>query len=143
MLRSIPNKLFGVLTMFGAIGLLFLVPWLDMSKVRSMRYRPAAKIYYAFFILTVLVLGWCGGKEPDDVVIKTGVDASGDPVGLSVTVFSRFFVLYYYAYFLVILPLLGLREKTLPVPDTISTPVLSRGSSAIPAGAMAQAEKKG
>jgi ubiquinol-cytochrome c reductase cytochrome b subunit len=143
MLRSIPNKLFGVLTMFGAIGLLFLVPWLDRSKVRSMRYRPAAKIYYAFFILTVLVLGWCGGKEPDDVVIKTGVDAAGDPVGLSVTVFSRFFVLYYYAYFLAVLPLLGLREKTLPVPDTISTPVLSHGPSAIPAGAMAQAEKKG
>jgi ubiquinol-cytochrome c reductase cytochrome b subunit len=143
MLRSIPNKLLGVLTMFGAIGMLFLVPWLDLSKVRSMRYRPAAKIYFAFFIATVMILGWCGGKEPDDVVIKTGVDAAGDPVGLSVTVFSRFFVLYYYCYFLLVLPLLGLREKTKPVPDTISTPVLSHGGAAIPAGAAAQAEKKG
>ena len=108
-----------------------------------MRYRPAARIFFLLFLLTVLILGWCGGKEPDDVVIKTGVDASGDPVGLSVTVFSRVFVLYYYAYFLLVLPLLGLREKPLPVPETISTPVLSHGSAAIPAGAAAQAEKKG
>ncbi len=143
MLRSIPNKLLGVATMFGAIGLLFLTPWLDTSKVRSMRYRPAARIFFLLFIVTVLILGWCGGKEPDDVVVKTGVDASGDPVGLSVTVFSRVFVLYYYAYFLAVLPILGLRERPLPVPETISTPVLSHGSAAIPAGAAAQAEKKG
>ena len=143
MLRAVPNKLFGVLTMFGAIALLFLTPWLDTSKVRSMRYRPAARTFYILFIAVVLFLGWCGGKEPDDVVIKTGVDASGDPVGLSVTVVSRILALYYYAYFLLVMPILGLRETALPVPETISTPVLSHGSSGFPVGAAAQAEKKG
>jgi len=143
MLRSVPNKLFGVIAMFGAIALLFVVPWLDTSKVRSMRYRPAARIFFAIFVVSVLVLGWCGGKEPDDVVIAIGRDAAGDPTGLSVTVFSRFFVLYYYGYFLLVLPILGLREKVLPVPDTISTPVLSHGGSALPTGATAEASKKG
>jgi quinol-cytochrome oxidoreductase complex cytochrome b subunit len=130
-------------TMFGAIAMLFVVPWLDTSKVRSMRYRPAAKIFFAIFILSVLVLGWCGGKEPDDVVLAVGRDAAGDPTGLSVTVFSRFFVIYYYAYFLLVLPILGLREKPLPQPETISTPVLSHGGSALPAGGTAEASKKG
>jgi quinol-cytochrome oxidoreductase complex cytochrome b subunit len=143
MLRSVPNKLFGVVTMFGAIAMLFVVPWLDTSKVRSMRYRPAAKIFFAIFILSVLVLGWCGGKEPDDVVLAVGRDQAGDPTGLSVTVFSRFFVLYYYAYFLLVLPILGLREKPLPQPETISTPVLSHGGAALPAGGTAEASKKG
>ena len=77
------------------------------------------------------------------MVIPIGHDAFGDPTGLSVTVFSRFFVLYYYAYFLLVLPLLGLRERPLPVPDTISTPVLSRGGHALPLGAAAEASKKG
>jgi quinol-cytochrome oxidoreductase complex cytochrome b subunit len=143
MLRSIPNKLFGVMTMFGAIAMLFAVPWLDTSKVRSMRYRPAAKVFFALFILSTLILGWCGSKEPGDVVIPLGHDAFGDATGLSITVFSRPFVIYYYAYFLLVLPILGLREKTLPVPDTISTPVLSHGGAALPAGAAAEASKKG
>jgi quinol-cytochrome oxidoreductase complex cytochrome b subunit len=142
-LRSVPNKLFGVGAMFGAIGMLFLLPWLDTSKVRSMRYRPVAKVCFGLFILSVLVLGWCGGKEPDDVVLALGHDAAGDPTGLSVTTFSQFFVAYYYGYFLLIMPILGLREKTLPVPDTISTPVLSHGGHALPSGATAEASKKG
>ena len=50
-LRAVPDKLMGVLAMFGAIGMLFVLPWLDTSKVRSMRYRPTARIY--FFILIV------------------------------------------------------------------------------------------
>jgi quinol-cytochrome oxidoreductase complex cytochrome b subunit len=143
MLRSVPNKLFGVVTMFGAIAMLFAVPWLDTSKVRSMRYRPAARIFFALFIFSTLVLGWCGGKEPDDVVLAVGRDAAGDPTGLSVTVFSRFFVIYYYAYFLLVLPILGLREKPLPIPETISTPVLSHGGAALPVGGTAEASKKG
>jgi quinol-cytochrome oxidoreductase complex cytochrome b subunit len=144
-LRSIPNKLFGVAFMFAAVLSLFAVPWLDTSKVRSMRYRPTARVYFLFFIATVLVLGWCGSKEPDDVVIATGHDAAGDPTGLSVTVFSRFFVAYYFAYFYLVLPILGFVEKTRPVPDTISSPVLSASGHgiALPAGAAAEASKKG
>jgi quinol-cytochrome oxidoreductase complex cytochrome b subunit len=143
MLRSVPNKLLGVLTMFGAIALLFVVPWLDTSKVRSMRYRPMMRWFFFAFIVVTLILGWCGSKEPDDIVWKWGTAPNGDPTGLSVTTFSQPLAVYYYAYFLVVLPLLGVFEKPLTPPDTISTPVLSHGSMAMPAGATAQAEKKG
>jgi ubiquinol-cytochrome c reductase cytochrome b subunit len=143
MLRAVPNKLLGVLTMFGAIALLFVTPWLDTSKVRSMRYRPAMRWFFFAFILVTLTLGWCGSKEPADVVLKLGSAPNGDPTGVTVTTFSQFLAVYYYAYFLVVLPLLGFTEKTLTPPATISTPVLSHGSTALPAGAPAQAEKRG
>jgi ubiquinol-cytochrome c reductase cytochrome b subunit len=143
MLRAVPNKLLGVLTMFGAIALLFVVPWLDTSKVRSLRYRPTMRWFFFAFILVTLTLGWCGSKEPADVVIKLGTAPNGDPTGLTVTTFSQFLAVYYYAYFLVVLPLLGFTEKTLTPPETISTPVLSHGSTALPVGAPAQAEKRG
>ena len=51
-LRSVPQKLFGVLAMFGSIAMLFAVPWLDTSKVRSMRYRPTARVFFIFFVLS-------------------------------------------------------------------------------------------
>jgi len=143
MLRAVPNKLLGVLTMFGAIALLFAVPWLDTSKVRSLRYRPAMRWFFFAFILVTLTLGWCGSKEPNDVVIRLGTAPNGDPTGINVTLFSQPLAVFYYAYFLVVLPLLGLTEKTLTPPETISTPVLSRGSVAMPVGAPAQAEKRG
>ena len=82
MLRAVPDKLFGVMTMFGAIALLFAVPWLDTSKVRSMRYRPAARTFFLIFIAVTLMLGWCGSKEPDDVVIATGVAEILGGIGL-------------------------------------------------------------
>jgi quinol-cytochrome oxidoreductase complex cytochrome b subunit len=143
MLRAVPDKLLGVLTMFGAIAVLFITPWLDTSKVRSMRYRPTARWFFIIFILVALGLGWCGGREPDDVVIAIGKTASGDPTGFSVVWLSRILAIYYYAYFLLVMPILGLTEKTLPVPDGISSPVLSSGGAAVPAGAAASPEKKG
>ena len=144
MLRAVPIKLMGVATMFGAIALLFAVPWLDTSKVRSMRYRPAARTFFLLFIAVTLTLGWCGSKEPDDVVLATGRNAAGDPTGLTVTMFSQPLALYYYAYFLVVLPVLGFVEKARPVPDTISSPVLSAHGHgvALPAGPAAEASKR-
>ena len=143
-LRAIPDKLFGVLAMFGAIAMLFVLPLLDTSKVHSMRYRPTARWFFIVFIAATLGLGWCGGKLPDDVVIAVGRDAvNGEPTGLTVVILSRILAIYYFAYFLVILPALGLFEKTLPVPDSISTPVLPKGGAAMPSGAAASPEKKG
>ena len=77
------------------------------------------------------------------MVITMGRDANNDPTGFSVVWLSRILAIYYYAYFLLVLPLLGLFEKPLPVPTTISTPVLPKGGAAIPAGAVAAPEKKG
>jgi ubiquinol-cytochrome c reductase cytochrome b subunit len=143
-LRAIPDKLTGVLGLAGALGVLFALPWLDTNKVRSMRYRPAARIFFFVWIFFSLVLGWCGSQEPQGTVIP------GLPVGPtiidygpnSVTWLSRIATLYYFAYFLVITPILSRTEKTLPVPDSLYTPVLSHGV-AMPVGAAAAPETKG
>ncbi|MBA4793494.1 cytochrome b/b6 [Phenylobacterium sp.] len=142
-LRAVPDKLGGVILMFGAIAVLFVLPWLDTSKVRSMRYRPMGKLYFLIFLLACLVLGYCGAKLPDDPVIPglstfTLIDADLN----SFVWLSRFATLYYFGYFLVVLPLLGLIEKPLPQPESISTPVLSHPGAA-PAGATAAPEMKG
>ncbi len=142
-LRAVPDKLGGVLLMFGAIATLFVLPWLDTSKVRSMRYRPTARLYLFIFVLAALVLGYCGGQLPDDPVI-------GAPSGLmlldadinSMVWLSRVATLYYFAYFLIILPVLGLTETPLPVPESISEPVLSHPATT-PVGAAASPEKRG
>jgi ubiquinol-cytochrome c reductase cytochrome b subunit len=142
-LRAVPNKLGGVLLMFAAIGTLFVLPWLDTSKVRSMRYRPTAKLYFFIFVLAALVLGYCGGQLPDDPVI-------GQPSGLmlldadinSFVWLSRIATLYFFAYFYIVLPVLGLTETPLPVPESISEPVLSHPAAA-PAGVAASPEKRG
>jgi len=142
-LRAVPDKLGGVLLMFGAIAVMFVLPWLDTSKVRSMRYRPTAKLYFFIFVLACLILGYCGGQLPDDHVIPglstfTLIDADLN----SFVWLSRFAALYYFAYFLVILPVLGLTETPLPQPESISAPVLSHPANA-PAGAAASPEKRG
>jgi quinol-cytochrome oxidoreductase complex cytochrome b subunit len=142
-LRAVPNKLGGVLAMFGAIGCLFVLPWLDTSKVRSMRYRPTAKLYFFIFILACILLGLCGAKLPDDPVIP-GVTSFvlGDSDLNSYVWLSRIASLYYFGYFLVILPILGLTETPLPVPESISAPVLSHPATT-PSGAVASPEKRG
>ena len=102
-LRAVPDKLGGVLMMFGAIFVLFLLPWLDRSKVRSGGYRPTFQKFYWLFILNFALLGWLG-KSP----------AEGWYVWA-----SRLSTFYYYAYFLLILPQLPKFEKTLKLPNSI------------------------
>jgi quinol-cytochrome oxidoreductase complex cytochrome b subunit len=125
-LRSVPNKLGGVIAMFSAIAVLFVLPWLDTSKVRSMRYRPAMRPYYFILILVCLVLGWCGAQEPAQQVIpKLTTFTLVDYDVNTVVWLSRVLALYYFAYFLLITPMMGLRETPLPLPESISEPVLS------------------
>jgi ubiquinol-cytochrome c reductase cytochrome b subunit len=142
-LRAIPDKLTGVIALAAAIGCLFALPWLDTSRVRSMRYRPQAKLYFALFFIDCVILGFCGAHEPDEQVIAGlgGFQLLDSNINSFVWL-SRLSALYYFAYFLVITPLLGLRETPLPVPESISTPVLSH-PAATPAGATAAPEKKG
>jgi ubiquinol-cytochrome c reductase cytochrome b subunit len=143
-LRAIPDKLTGVLGLAGALAVLFALPWLDTCKVRSMRYRPAARIFFVVWIFFSLVLGWCGSQEPQGTVFP-GVPAGPTIIDYgpnSVTWLSRIATLYYFAYFLAITPILSRTEKTLPVPDSLYTPVLSHGV-AMPAGAAAAPETKG
>jgi ubiquinol-cytochrome c reductase cytochrome b subunit len=131
-LRAVPDKLLGVLALAGALGMLFILPWLDTSKVRSKRYRPAARIYFFIWVAFVLVLGWCGSQEPDGHVFPGGPGPTIIDYGPNtVTWLSRIATLYYFAYFLLITPLTGWRERTLPVPDSIYTPVLAQREGAI------------
>ncbi|MBW8268416.1 cytochrome b [Caldovatus aquaticus] len=124
-LRAVPNKLGGVVLMFGSILILFVLPWLDTSPVRSMRFRPLARIALFLWTVAFFVLLYCGAKPPEGIYVWL----------------ARFATAYYFAYFLVILPLLGRFERTLPLPESISRPVL-RGGGPLPAVAAAKPMEK-
>ncbi len=99
----IDAKFFGVLAMFGAIAVLALVPWLDTSSVRSGRYRPKFKAWFWLLAIDFVVLMWVGAQVPNELMAWISLIAST----------------YWFAYFLVILPLLGVLEKPMPQPATI------------------------
>jgi quinol-cytochrome oxidoreductase complex cytochrome b subunit len=128
-LRAVPNKLIGVLAMFGAIGVLFVMPWIDRAKVKSMRYRPTARIFFVLFVITCVILGFCGAHEPDDMVFGGGkVFQLGDADINSYVWLSRIFTLSYFGYFASLF-VVGIMEKPLPTPDSISSPVLTGAAS--------------
>ena len=108
-LRAIPDKLGGVIAMFSAIFVLFLLPWLDTSKVRSATFRPIYKILFWIFLIDAIVLGWVGSKPAEGIYI----------------IVSRIATLYYFLHFLIILPLLGKFERNRPLPESIGKPVLA------------------
>jgi ubiquinol-cytochrome c reductase cytochrome b subunit len=124
-LRAVPDKLGGVVLMFGSIAILFVLPWLDTSPVRSMRFRPIAKWFLVAFGLNFLVLTWVGGKPAEQPYV----------------LISQICTAYYFAYFLVILPLLGRLERPLKLPESIAMPVL-RGGGPVLAGAAAKPMEK-
>ena len=68
-LRSIPNKLAGVIAMFGAILILAFLPWLDTAKTRSSKYRPLAKQFFWIFVVVCLLLGWLGSKPAEGIYV--------------------------------------------------------------------------
>lgn len=110
MLRSIPDKLIGVLVLFGSLLILFVVPWLDTSRVRSARFRPIYRIWFWIFLAVCLILGWVGSQEPTGNVVLIG----------------RLGTAYYFLFFLVLMPLTGWFEKTRPLPLSISASVLKK-----------------
>ncbi len=120
-LRSIPDKLTGVIAMFAAIAVLAVLPWLDTSRVRSLRYRPTARIFYWLFVVVCLLLGYCGSQATDMAVLKIG-----DRTILDIAGFGLLLTIYYFAYFLIVLPALGLFEKPLPQPASIADAVLAK-----------------
>jgi len=66
----IDSKLAGVIGMFASIGVLFVLPWIDTSRVRSMRYRPIARQFFLIFVVVCFILGWCGGQNPGLILAK-------------------------------------------------------------------------
>ena len=107
-LRSVPDKLLGVIAMFASIFVLVILPWLDTSKVRSAIFRPIYKQLYWFFVADVLILGYMGAMPAEGTYL----------------LIARVATIYYFLHFLVILPILGKKEKTLDIPLSITDPVL-------------------
>ncbi len=99
----IAAKFFGVMAMFGSIFIMVLVPWLDTSPVRSGRYRPMFRWWFYLLVIDFIVLLWLGAQPAEPPYSTYALIATG----------------YWFGYFLVILPLLGVIEKAQPQPDTI------------------------
>ena len=118
-LRAIPSKLLGVTALAGSIIILAFLPWLDTSRVRSANYRPLYRQFLFIFFAAVIGLGYLGSQEP-----------SGGYV-----IAARILTVYYFAFFFIILPLLGLFETTKPLPNSISESVLSAPPGAKASGA--------
>jgi ubiquinol-cytochrome c reductase cytochrome b/c1 subunit len=112
-LRAIPNKLLGVMALGASIVILAFLPWLDTSKVRSARYRPFYRQFFWVFVIVCIGLGWLGSKPPEGNYV----------------LFARIFTVYYFAYFLVILPVLGKVEPTKALPSSIAQAVLGEGTA--------------
>ncbi|GLQ06216.1 cytochrome b [Sneathiella chinensis] len=113
-LRAVPDKLGGVLLMFGAIAILFLLPWLDRSRIRSARFRPIYKQLFWIFVADCILLTYIGGKPAEGAYILWG----------------RIATIYYFVHILILLPLVGLFEKPKPLPASISEDVLAKKGSA-------------
>jgi ubiquinol-cytochrome c reductase cytochrome b subunit len=107
----IPAKLLGVLAMFGSILIWFLLPWLDRSPVRSGHYRPLFRKFFWFGLIpAMLVLFYCGGAPAEEPYVMLSQIAS----------------LYYFAHFLIILPIVSSIERPLPLPFSITEAVLGK-----------------
>jgi ubiquinol-cytochrome c reductase cytochrome b subunit len=104
----LPAKLWGVLAMFGSILILFFLPWLDKSPVRSGNYRPKFRMFFWILVLDIAILGWLGGKAAEEPYVMM----------------SQLATIYYFAHFLIILPILSWVEKTTPLPNSIAESVL-------------------
>ena len=107
-LRAIPSKLFGVAALIGSIAILFFVPWLDTSRVRSTSYRPIYKWFFWAFVLTCIALGYLGSQPPEGIYLVLG----------------RILTAYYFLFFLVVMPVVGWIEKPKALPGSITESVL-------------------
>ena len=112
----ITAKLWGVLAMFGSILLLFFLPWLDTSPIRSANFRPKVKIAFWVLVVDILILGYVGGSEQSPLKV----------------VISQIATAYYFAHFLIVLPILSRTERPRPLPNSITEAVLkNEGASGL------------
>ena len=102
-LRSIPDKLMGVIAMVSSIAILGLLPWLDLSKIRSSVFRPIWKQFVFLFVLDFFILMYVGGMPAEGIYLLIG----------------RVGTAYWFLFFLIIAPLVSLIEKPLPMPNSI------------------------
>ena len=121
----IPAKLMGVLAMFGAILVWFFLPWLDRSPVRSAKYRPMYKWFFAVLVADMLVLFYLGGAAAEEPYVML----------------SQIAALYYFAHFLIILPIVSAIERPDPLPFSITEAVLGKDHDSLLAPSAVPASK--
>ena len=110
----IDSKLGGVLVMFGSIIVLFFLPWLDTSKVRSAVYRPWFRLFFWLFVVNAIFLGWLGSKPAEGLYTTLALCGT----------------IYYFGFFLIIMPILGLIETPKRIPNSITEAVLEKNAKA-------------
>ena len=123
-LRAIPDKLGGVLFMFGSIMVLFILPWLDRQPIRSSQFRPMYKIFFWILFADCIALGYLGAMPAEGIYVTLSRLATG----------------YYFFHFLILLPLLPKFEPTKPLPVGINTPILQATSPLALRGAVYKKE---
>jgi ubiquinol-cytochrome c reductase cytochrome b subunit len=96
-LRSIPNKLLGVLAMFGSLLILLVLPLTDLSRIRGNTFRPAMKIAFWVFVVDFFILMWIGSQHPNSPYVEIGQVATA----------------LYFSWFLIIVPIIGFAENSL------------------------------
>jgi ubiquinol-cytochrome c reductase cytochrome b subunit len=96
-LRSIPNKLLGVVAMFGSLLILLILPLTDLSRIRGNQFRPAMKLAFWFFVVDFIILMWIGAMHPEEPYLTIG----------------QFATMFYFLYFLFIIPVISIIENTL------------------------------
>lgn len=123
-LRAIPSKLGGVIAMFAAIAILIFIPWLDTSRVRSTKYRPVYKWFFWIFAFSCVALGYLGAKPAEGIYVF----------------WAQVFTAYYFAHFLIVMPIVGILETPNVLPRSISESVSKKSGGsggAAPDGAAA------
>jgi ubiquinol-cytochrome c reductase cytochrome b/c1 subunit len=120
-LRAIPSKLGGVIAMFSSIAIFVFVPWLDTSRVRSATFRPIYRQLFWIFVIACIGLGYLGSQP-----------AEGGYV-----IAARILTVYYFAHFLLVMPIVGLFERPKPLPASITESVLAKNQAPLPAKATA------
>jgi quinol-cytochrome oxidoreductase complex cytochrome b subunit len=121
-LRAIPDKLLGVIAMFGSILILFVLPWIDRSPVRSAKFRPIYKQFFWIFLADCILLGYIGAKPPEGMFLIVGRVATA----------------YYFLHFVIIF-VLSYVERPRPLPNSISEAVLKGGGATAAAKAREKA----
>jgi ubiquinol-cytochrome c reductase cytochrome b subunit len=111
----IPAKLMGVMAMFGSILIWFFLPWLDKSPVRSGHYRPLFRKFFWLLVIDMAVLFWLGGAAAEEPYVM----------------FSQIATAYYFAHFLIILPIISAIERPEPLPFSITEGVLGSDKKAV------------
>ena len=96
-LRSIPNKLLGVIAMFGSLLILLILPLTDLSRNRGNQFRPLMKLAFWFFVVDFIILFWIGSQHPNSPYVEIGQISTA----------------FYFLWFLFIVPVIGVAENTI------------------------------